>query len=74
MLRKDMNDPGIRAQIDRNHELAGVLDIAGTPAYVVGDRIIPGAIDSESLAAVLAAERQKRAKTVPDSTTAPISK
>jgi protein-disulfide isomerase len=38
--------PKISAAIDRNIRLAEALYITGTPAYLVGDRIIPGAIDS----------------------------
>ncbi len=61
-LQKDMADPQIDEQITRNQRLAGSLDINGTPAYIIGDQIIPGAIDSESLANILAAQRQVLAR------------
>jgi len=61
-LLKDMADPQIDEQITRTQRLAGSLDINGTPAYIIGDRIIPGAIDAESLTNILAAERQAVAK------------
>ena len=61
-LQKDMLDPKIGAAIDRNIRLAEALNINGTPAYLVGDRLIPGAIDSESLARLIKDERAKLAK------------
>jgi protein-disulfide isomerase len=58
-LKKDMGSADIIAEIARTSRLAETLDIAGTPAYLVGDRIIPGAIDSEALSKIVASERQK---------------
>src|SRR6185503_4093960 len=49
-LQKDMSDPAIDAMIERNHKLATALGIEGTPAYLVGSQIVPGAIDADSLA------------------------
>jgi len=61
-LQTDMNDPEISAMIERNQKLAAALNIEGTPAYLVGNQIIPGAIDSESLARLIKDERVKLAK------------
>jgi protein-disulfide isomerase len=58
-LQGDMNDPEIAAMLDRNQKLAAALNIEGTPAYLVGGQIIPGAIDSESLLKIVASERSK---------------
>jgi len=60
-LRKDMNDPQIDAAIERNINLAASLNISGTPAYLIGDQFIPGALDSNALARVVASERVKLA-------------
>jgi len=49
-LQTDMLDPKISAAIERNQRLAEALNVNGTPAYLIGDRIIPGAIDPVSLA------------------------
>ncbi len=57
-LQKDMADPQIDEQIIRTQQLAGSLDINGTPAYIIGDRIIPGAIDAASMTNILAEQRQ----------------
>ncbi|MFQ5786034.1 MAG: DsbA family protein, partial [Alphaproteobacteria bacterium] len=43
-LETDMADPEIQAVIDRNVALARALGINGTPAFVVGDRLAPGAV------------------------------
>lgn len=48
-LKKDMADPEVEAALKRNLELARALDIGGTPAFVIGDRIIPGAVDQPTL-------------------------
>lgn len=58
-LQQDMADPKIRAEIERNVSLATALNIEGTPAYIVGEQIIPGAIDITSLETLIAAERAK---------------
>lgn len=57
-LQKDIADPQIDEQIIRTQRLAGSLDINGTPAYIIGDRIIPGAIDAASMTNILAEQRQ----------------
>lgn len=66
-LQQDMADPKLGQEIERNAKLAAALDINGTPAYIVGDQIIPGAIDMTSLATLIAAERAKNTgpKTAP---------
>lgn len=58
-LQKDMADPQIDEQITRNQRLAESLDINGTPAYIIGDQIIPGAVDAESLTRFIQIERNK---------------
>jgi protein-disulfide isomerase len=58
-LQKDMADPEIDEQITRNQRLAESLDINGTPAYILGDQLIPGAIDAETLTRFVKNERNK---------------
>jgi len=48
-LKKAMAAPQISDALKRNSELARALDINGTPAFVVGDRIIPGALDKGTI-------------------------
>lgn len=56
-LTKDMNDPKVGEIIRRNHELAEKLGIRGTPAFVIGNEMVPGAIGAAQFAAKLAQAR-----------------
>jgi protein-disulfide isomerase len=56
-LRRDMADPGVAQRIDANLRLAQALGVQGTPAYVVGEEIIPGAVGAEQLRAAVARAR-----------------
>ena len=58
-LQQDMADPKVNEEIERNMKLAAALDINGTPAYIIGDLLIPGAIDIDSLAKLVSSERAK---------------
>ncbi len=42
-------DPAIEAEIRRNLQLAGQLGATGTPTFVVGDRVLNGAVGYEAL-------------------------
>ncbi len=57
-LKKDMDDPAIRQRLDANLQLAHALDIQGTPAYVIGDRLLPGAVPLSELQEAVAAARK----------------
>jgi protein-disulfide isomerase len=48
-LQRDMNDPAIQQRIDANTKLARTLDIQGTPALIVGQELVPGAVDVAEL-------------------------
>ncbi|MBI4184700.1 MAG: DsbA family protein [Proteobacteria bacterium] len=56
-LKADMARPEIEAMLRRNLELANRLGIDGTPAFVVGDRLVPGAINLAALKQLVAAAR-----------------
>ncbi|NNF01030.1 MAG: DsbA family protein [Pyrinomonadaceae bacterium] len=64
-LKKDMGDPELNAAILRNLNLANSLGIGGTPSYIVGNQIIPGAIDTVSLTRLIAFERSQYVKPRP---------
>lgn len=57
-LVAEMKDPEIEAIIERNRALAAALGIDGTPGFVIGDQIIPGAIDLETIRGLIAQARQ----------------
>ena len=48
-LRADMNDPELQETLRRNYRLAEALEIRGTPAFVIGDQLLPGAVPLEHL-------------------------
>ena len=56
-LRRDMEAPEIDAMLQRNFELAQALQINGTPAFVIGEEIVRGAIDMESLRIIVGQTR-----------------
>ncbi|WP_291299331.1 DsbA family protein [Elioraea sp.] len=57
-LRRDMADPAIAQLLDANIRLAQTLGIQGTPAYVVGNELLPGAVGPEQLREAIARSRQ----------------
>lgn len=59
-LFRDMEDPAIQRRIEANLALARALHIEGTPALVIGERLIPGAIPAEEIARLVAEERGRR--------------
>lgn len=48
-LRRDMEDPAIENYLDETIRLARTLGIKGTPAFVIGDTLVPGAVGGERL-------------------------
>jgi protein-disulfide isomerase len=57
-LKADMASPEIEAVIKQNFALAKALEIHGTPAFVIGDEMVPGAIDIATLRQKIAAARK----------------
>ena len=58
-LRKDMADPKIETALQNNYRLANALGITGTPVFVIGERVIPGAVGEEILIQLIKEERAK---------------
>jgi protein-disulfide isomerase len=58
-LRADMQDPAIEEAIAHNLQLANALGITGTPSFVIGDRMVPGAADFRTLQGLIAEVRQQ---------------
>jgi protein-disulfide isomerase len=57
-LKADMKSPEVEQLIDRNHKLAQELGINGTPGFIIGDEIVPGAISADEFKSRLAAARK----------------
>lgn len=59
-LLQDMTSPVLERNIQINHSVAKSLNITGTPAFIIGDEIVPGAIPYEDLARFIAKARQQQ--------------
>jgi len=57
-LAKDMEGPEVRAALQENMSLADKLGLTGTPAFVIGDEVISGAVGVEPIRRTLAGVRQ----------------
>lgn len=58
-LSHDMESDAVAARIKANLALAHRLGISGTPAYVIGRQLLPGAMELAELQAAVAAARAK---------------
>ncbi len=59
-MMADMETPEIQAMIKRNNDLAQALQITGTPAFVIGDTLVPGAIDRKAIERLVAQARAEQ--------------
>ena len=48
-LELDMNRDDVTAVIQKSYDIAKALNISGTPTYIIGDELIPGAIGIDEL-------------------------
>ncbi|MGQ0676553.1 MAG: DsbA family protein [Rhodospirillales bacterium] len=59
-LKRDMAAPEISRMLEANADLAEELGINGTPAFIVGDNLAPGAIDAATLERLVAEARKAK--------------
>src|SRR3546814_13988586 len=59
-LEQDMESAEVATVIARNLAIADSLDIGGTPAFVIGDTLVPGAGDLKTLRALVAKSSEER--------------
>jgi protein-disulfide isomerase len=57
-MSQDMQDPIVQARIDANIKLAHDLGIQGTPALIIGNDVVPGAVDLPDLQKAVADARR----------------
>jgi protein-disulfide isomerase len=58
-IKADMSGRDIEALIKRNYDLADTLKITGTPAFIIGNAMSPGAIDLATFRKMVADARSK---------------
>ncbi|PYE88231.1 DsbA family protein [Phyllobacterium leguminum] len=56
-LREKMKAPDLAEAFQVNYQLANALNITGTPSYIIGDQVVPGAIGIDGLAQKIAEKR-----------------
>ena len=66
----DLADPKLKAEVRKNLDLGRALGLTGTPTFIVGDRILSGAVGYDKLAAAIAAARRGRRGSVAGSMSA----
>ena len=59
-LTADMQDSAIQEAIARNLQLAEALGITGTPSFIIGDEVVPGAVDLRTLQSLIARARREK--------------
>jgi len=57
-LQKDMAGPEVKAALADNRALGDKLGLSGTPAFIIGDEIIPGAVGVEPIRKTITDVRQ----------------
>ncbi|MCY4479193.1 MAG: DsbA family protein [Rhodospirillales bacterium] len=57
-LVRDMEEPALHELIEQNAILANTLGVRGTPAFVIGDQLIRGALPLDSFRTAIADARQ----------------
>ena len=58
----DLKNEALKAEVNRNLELGRALGLTGTPSYVVGNRILSGAVGYDRLKEAVAAARAENAR------------
>lgn len=56
-LKRDMNDKAIDDIIATNRKLGNDLGVRGTPMFIIGDAVVPGAMDAEAIKKAIADAR-----------------
>lgn len=59
-LMRDLDDPAIKARLEANVALAREIGLQGTPAFIVGTKLLPGAVELGELRQAVAETRAGR--------------
>ena len=61
-LKKDAQDSSVSDKISKNRQLATSMGLTGTPAFVIGDQVAPGALPLDQFKEIIATERAGKNK------------
>ena len=56
---RDLNSGALKAEIKKNLDVARALGVTGTPTYIIGNRILSGAVGYAELKKAIAEARAK---------------
>ena len=59
IVAQPKDDPAAEGELKRNFQLAGQLGATGTPLFVIGDRVLNGAVGYDTLKEAIAGARAK---------------
>lgn len=57
-LQRDMEAPEVAAHLQTSHQLTQAFGLNGTPAFIFGEELVPGAIDLEQMQELVALARE----------------
>lgn len=60
-FKTDMESPDIHETIERNQQLAQILNISSTPTFVIESELVEGALDAEALNKLIEKVREEKA-------------
>ena len=58
-LKSDFSNEKLLSIINKNREIANRLNLRGTPAFIIGNKIYPGAMSEKDIEKAIALERNK---------------
>jgi protein-disulfide isomerase len=58
----DLNNAALKAEVNRNLEMGRNLGLTGTPSYIIGNRILSGAVGFDRLKEAVAAARAEKGR------------
>ncbi len=61
-LRADMESPEVAEHIETSMRLADLLGITGTPTFILGENLVPGAVEQEVLQRLVDEVREEQAQ------------
>jgi protein-disulfide isomerase len=59
-LHRDMDAPDVAAIVQANYRLAQAIGVTGTPAFIIGDQLIPGAVEPARLRSLIEQQRANK--------------
>lgn len=58
-LKKDVESTDVLLQLERNRSLFTQMGLGGTPAFIIGDDVVPGAVSKDDMKKKIAEQRAK---------------